>query len=92
MRKIGKILSGLFLITVFGISITFSYLNTAPVSIVLGNWQLSAQPVSVWIIGAFVAGGSIGLLLGLGIFRQLKSRAEIRRLRKQLKAAKQEIG
>ncbi len=92
MRKIGKILSGLFLITVFGISITFSYLNTAPVSIVLGNWQLSAQPVSVWIIGAFVAGGSIGLLLGLGIFRQLKSRAEIRRLRKQLKAAKQEVG
>ena len=92
MRKIGKILSGLFLITVFGISITFSYFNTAPVSIVLGNWQLSAQPVSVWIIGAFVAGGSIGLLLGLGIFRQLKSRAEIRRLRKQLKAAKQEIG
>ena len=91
MRKIGKILSGLFLITVFGISITFSYLNTAPVSIVLGNWQLSAQPVSVWIIGAFVAGGSIGLLLGLGIFRQLKSRTEIRRLRKQLKAAKQEV-
>ncbi len=91
MRKIGKILSGLFLITVFGLSITFFYFNTAPVSLVFGNWQLSAQPVSVWIMGAFVAGGSIGLLLGLGIFRQLKSRVEIRRLRKQLKAAKQEL-
>ncbi len=91
MRKIAKILSGLFLITVFGVSTTFSYFNTAPVSIVFGNWQLSPQPVSVWIIGAFVAGGSIGLLLGLGIFRQLKSRTEIRRLRKQLKAAKQEV-
>ena len=92
MRKITKILSGFFLITVFGVSTTFSYFNTVPVSIAFGNWQLSAQPVSVWIIGAFVAGGSIGLLLGLGIFRQLKSRAEIRRLRKQLKAAKQEVG
>jgi len=91
MRKITKILSGFFLITVFGVSTTFSYFNTAPVSIAFGNWQLSPQPVSVWIIGAFVAGGSIGLLLGLGIFRQLKSRTEIRRLRKQLKAAKQEV-
>ena len=91
MRKIAKILSGLFLITVFGVSITFSYFNTVPVSIAFGNWQLSPPPVSVWIIGAFVAGGSIGLLLGLGIFRQLKSRTEIRRLRKQLKAAKQEV-
>ena len=91
MRKITKILSGFFLITVFGVSTTFSYFNTVPVSIVFGNWQLSPQPVSVWIIGAFVAGGSIGLLLGLGIFRQLKSRTEIRRLRKQLKAAKQEV-
>lgn len=91
MRKITKILSGFFLITVFGVSTTFSYFNTIPVGIAFGNWQLSPQPVSVWIIGAFVAGGSIGLLLGLGIFRQLKSRTEIRRLRKQLKAAKQEV-
>ena len=91
MRKITKILSGLFLITVFGVSITFSYFNTVPVSIAFGNWQLSPQPVSVWIIGAFVAGGSIGLLLGLGNFRQLKSRTEIRRLRKQIKAARQEV-
>ncbi|SVD09328.1 uncharacterized protein METZ01_LOCUS362182, partial [marine metagenome] len=40
MRKITKILSGFFLITVFGVSTTFSYFNTAPVSIAFGNWQL----------------------------------------------------
>jgi len=91
MRKIGSLLSGLFLILVFVISITFSYFNNTPVAIVFGSWQLSSQPVSVWIISAFVTGGTIGLLLGLGIFRNLKSRSEIRRLTKQLSEAKQEV-
>ena len=91
MRKIGNILSSLFLIAVFAASITFSYFNTAPISVAFGSLQFPAQPVSVWIIGAFVLGGSIGLLLGLGIFRRLKYKANIRRLNKQLAEAKQEI-
>lgn len=91
MRKLGNILSGLFLILVFIASITFSYFNTAEVGIALGNVQLTPQPIAVWIIGAFVIGGTIGLLLGLGIVRQLKSRSEIRRLKKQLSQSRQEV-
>ena len=92
MRKIGHLLSGSFLVLVFIASTAFAYFNTTPVSIAFGNWQLPEQPVSVWIIGAFVVGGSIGLLLGLGFFRNLKSRSEIRKLKKQLIDAKQEVG
>ena len=92
MRKIGRLLSGFFLILVFVASTAFTYFNTTPVSIAFGNWQLAAQPVSVWIIGGFVLGGSVGLMLGLGLFRNLKSRSEIRRLNKQLTEARQEIG
>ena len=92
MRKIGRLLSGFFLILVFVASTAFTYFNTTPVSIAFGNWQLTAQPVSVWIIGAFVVGGSLGLLLGLGLFRNLKSRSEIRKLNKQLTDARQEVG
>ncbi|MBT4255529.1 MAG: DUF1049 domain-containing protein, partial [Gammaproteobacteria bacterium] len=56
-----------------------------------GSWELNPQPVSVWIITAFVSGGLLGLLLGLRIFSGLKSRAEIKRLSKALNAAEQEV-
>lgn len=91
MRKLGQFLSGLFLVLVFITSITFAYFNSTPVTISFANWQFAAQPVSVWIIGAFVSGGMLGLLLGLGMFRNLKSRAEIRRLTKQLEQAQEEV-
>ncbi len=91
MHKVSRLLSALFLLLVFAASITFSYFNTTPVSIAFGNRELPSQPVSVWIIGAFVLGGSIGLMLGLGIFRNLKSRSEIRRLNRLLQKAEQEV-
>ena len=91
MRKINNLLSALFLILVFTASITFSYLNTTLVEISIGAWELPPQPVSAWIIGSFVSGGIIGLLLGLGIFKNLKSKSEIRRLRKQLDDAGEEV-
>lgn len=75
---------------VFIASITFSYFNTTAVVITFANWEFPPQPVSVWIIGAFVSGGLLGLLLGLGLFRNLRSRAELKRLTKQLEQARQE--
>ncbi len=91
MRKITKLLSALFLVLVFTASISFAYFNTTLVEISVGAWEFPPQPVSVWIIGAFVIGGIIGLLLGLGIFKNLKSKYEIKRLSKQLNEAKQEV-
>lgn len=91
MRQIGRLLSAFFLILVFAVSVTFSYFNSTEVVISFASWQFSSQPISVWVIGAFVSGGSLGLLLGLGVFRNLKSRVEIRRLRKLLTAAEQEV-
>lgn len=76
---------------VFIVSITFSYFNTAEVSISFANWQFPAQPVSVWIIGAFVCGGMLGLLLGVGLVRNLRSRSEIKRLSRQLDQSRKEI-
>ncbi|HIN90117.1 MAG TPA: DUF1049 domain-containing protein, partial [Porticoccaceae bacterium] len=40
---------------------------------------------------AFVSGGLIGLLLGMGFLRTMKSKSEIRRLTRQLADAKQEV-
>ncbi len=91
MRQLTQFLSGFFLLLVFAVSITFSYYNSTPVAIGIGSWQLQAMPVSVWIIAAFVTGGLLGLILGLGLFRNLKSRVEIRRLNKALTDAQEEV-
>lgn len=91
MRKLANLLSGLFLVLVFLAAITFSYFNTTPVGLTFGNWEFSARPVSVWVIGAFVIGGALGLVLGIGIFRSLRTTVEMRRLKKELSEAKQEV-
>ncbi|MBL4571893.1 MAG: DUF1049 domain-containing protein [Gammaproteobacteria bacterium] len=91
MRQLTQLLSGFFLLVVFAASVTFTYYNSVPVTIGVGSWQLAPQPVSVWIIGAFVSGGLLGLLLGLGLFRQLKSRVENHRLTKALSDAEEEV-
>jgi putative membrane protein len=92
MQKLSNLLSGLFLILVFFVSITFTYFNSTPIIIQFGNWQITQLPASVWIIGAFVSGGLIGLLLGLRFFSGLRSKNEIRRLNKKLHAAELEAG
>ena len=91
MRQLTQLLSGFFLLLVFAASVTFSYYNSTEVVIGIGSWQLRPLPVSVWIIGAFVTGGFLGLLLGLGLFRNLRSRVEIRRLNKALREAEEEV-
>jgi len=91
MHQLTQLLSGFFLLLVFGVSVTFTYYNSTPVTIILGSRQLQAQPVSAWIIGAFVSGGLLGLLFGLGMFRSLKSRVKIRRLTKALTEAEEEV-
>jgi putative membrane protein len=91
MQKLSNLLSGLFLLLVFIVSITFTYFNSTPVIIQFGNWQVAELPVSVWIIGAFVSGGLLGLLLGLRFFSGLRSKNEIKRLNKKLLAAQLEV-
>ena len=91
MRQLTQLLSGVFLLLVFAASVTFTYYNSIPVIIGIGSWRLQPLPVSIWIIGAFVSGGLLGLLLGLELFRNLKSRVEIRRLTKALMEAEEEV-
>ena len=91
MRNLSNFLSGFFLLLVFIAAITFTYFNTESVSITFGTLVSSPLPVSAWIIGAFVFGGALGLLLGLNFFYQLKSRAELKRLTRELENARREV-
>ena len=91
MRNLRNLLSGFFLLSVFIAAITFTYFNTESVSITFGTLVFSPLPVSAWIIGAFVFGGALGLLLGLNFFYRLKSRVELKRLTKELENARREL-
>lgn len=91
MQKLINLLSGLFLIVVFIMSIVFSYFNSTPVTIRFGTWEIADLAVSIWIIGAFVCGGSLGLILGLRFFKGIKTKNEVRQLNKKLAQAKTEI-
>jgi len=69
----------------------FALKNTAPVTLWVGI-TLPEISVGVLIIAAFVAGGFIGLVLGLGIFRQLRYMIRIRQLQGQLDRTRKEAG
>jgi len=91
MHKLYQLLTLVFLLLVFSACIAFFYYNPSLVTISFGPWQLSEQPVSVWIIASFVLGGCLGLLLGFGVLKSFKSRIDIRRLKKQLEKQRLEL-
>ncbi len=90
MRTLKRLLAGIFLVCVFVAAVVFAWYNDTPVRIGIGDWRLPPQAVSIWIMGAFIAGGLLGLLLGLRLFHGLRRNSRERRLMRQLAAARQE--
>jgi uncharacterized integral membrane protein len=64
----------------------FAVNNTTEVNLWIGI-QLPALSVGVLVICAFIIGGVLGLVLGVGVFRQLKYILQIKQLRSQLEKA-----
>lgn len=91
MHKLMRILAWCFMFIVFVASIVFSYANPEPVALSFGFITLDAQPLAVWVIAGFAIGGLCGVLLGVGLVRNLRFRLEIRRLRTQLTNTEQEL-
>ena len=61
----------------------FAWKNTTEVTLWFGR-DISAVSVGVLVITVFILGAVIGLLLGVGILRQLKTMVEIRKLKNQI--------
>ncbi len=91
MRNLKRLLAGIFIVCVFVAAVAFAYHNSTPVALGIGAWRLPPQAVSIWILGAFVLGGSMGLLLGLRLFQGFRRNSRLRRLSSKLAAAQQEI-
>lgn len=67
MNKLMRLIAWIFLFLVFLASIAFSFFNTVPVPLSFGFVVLSPQPLSLWVVLAFAAGGLLGLFLGFGL-------------------------
>ena len=65
MNKLIRLFAWIFLFLVFLASIAFSFFNTEPVPLSFGFVVLNPQPLSLWVVLAFAAGGVIGLFLGV---------------------------
>ena len=91
MRNLSNLLSRFVLLSVVVAAITFTYFNTDSVTITFGTIVFEPLPVSAWIIGAFVLGSVLGLLLGLNFLSQLKIRAQLKRMSKDLENARREV-
>ena len=91
MRTFKRLLAGVFVVCVFVAAVVFAWYNNTPVAIGLGDWRLPPQAVSIWIMGAFIIGGALGLLLGLRLFEGFRRNSRVRKLQRQLAAANREI-
>ncbi|MCY4181330.1 MAG: lipopolysaccharide assembly protein LapA domain-containing protein [Gammaproteobacteria bacterium] len=91
MGTFTRLLAGVFAIGVFVAAVVFAFYNDTPVAIGLGAWRSPPQAVSIWILGAFLGGGLLGLLLGLRLFQGLRRSSREKKLIRQLATARGEI-
>ena len=83
MKSLVRFITFLVFVTIILLAFLFAVRNTTPVSLWIGI-QLPEASVGVLVIAAFIVGGLLGLVLGLGVFRQLKYMVRIRQLQSQL--------
>ena len=91
MKKLSRLIFALILFVVFTFSIIFVRFNSEPTVIFIGNFEIWELPLSVLVIGVFVVGSLLGLVLGLRIFRSMKDKAEIFILRGRLKKIEDQL-
>ena len=84
MSKITRFITGLFFLLVVLAGFIFTSNNSVMVPLWIGI-DLSPQSLAVWVLLAFAWGGVLGLLLGYGLFRRIKSQLRINQLEAQLK-------
>jgi uncharacterized integral membrane protein len=90
MKSISRFLILLLFIIALFAGLVFSGHNQTEVALWLGV-EFPAQPLSLWVITAFISGGLLGLLLGLGLWRSRASRRQLKQLQKKLLQAENEL-
>ena len=90
MKSFTRFLLYLFLVLVVLSGTVFTLKNLTPVSVWLIH-DLRPLPLAVWLIGAFICGGLLGLLLGFGLWHRFRTSMHIRQLETRLHNREREI-
>lgn len=88
MKLVKRILTGLLLLVIAACTVLFALSNPSSVEVDFLAFSFSAS-LAGFLIGAFVLGGLLGLLAGLGVLLRLKT-SQLRTGRK-IKQFEQEI-
>jgi putative membrane protein len=84
MRKLIRYLGGICFLLIVLAGFVFASKNSSEVPLWIGV-QLAPQSLAVWVLLAFAWGGMLGLLIGFGLFRRLRSNYKIHQLEARLK-------
>jgi uncharacterized integral membrane protein len=87
VKSFSRFITFLVFVSIALLSFLFAWNNTTEVVLWIGI-DLPPLSVGVIVIVVFITGGIIGLLLGIGIFRQMKNLFEVRKLRSELSKLK----
>jgi uncharacterized integral membrane protein len=84
MRKLMHFMGLMCFLLVVLAGFIFASQNTTKAPLWIGV-ELAPQTIAVWILLAFAWGAVLGLAIGYGLFRRIKSQYRIRQLEEQLK-------
>ena len=87
MKSFVRFITLLLFVGIVLLAFLFAVRNTTEISLWIGI-ELPPLSAGVLLILAFILGGLLGLLLGVGVFRQLGYRVRIRKLEMQLNKAR----
>lgn len=83
MKGFVRFITFLVFVSIVLLAFLFAVNNTTVVVLWLGI-EMPAASVGVLVIISFVVGGFLGLLLGVGIFKELKTMVQIKKLRSEV--------
>ena len=90
MKSFSRFLFYLLLILLAWAAFLFTMRNLDPVEVWLGI-TFAPYPLSIWLVGAYIAGGLTGLLLGAGLWGRFKTRLMVRQLNQTISQQSLEI-
>ena len=83
MKGFVRFITFLVFVSIVLLAFLFAVNNTTVVVLWLGI-EMPAASVGVLVIISFVVGGFLGLLLGVGIFKELETMVQIKKLRSEV--------
>jgi uncharacterized integral membrane protein len=90
MKSLHTFMTILVVIMVMMAGFLFTLNNAQPVNVWFGT-EMPPGPLGVWVLGAFIAGGFAGLILGAGLLRSFFAKIRNRQAQARLMQQEKEI-